>query len=199
MAVIGVTGGIGSGKSTFSKMLADHLGARLFDADSAARELLESDPAVRERITTELLAEAYSPDGKPDRAAIRRLVFHDPAAKTRLESILHPRIRERWTQLAAECRQDATPLVVEIPLLFETSAERFFDCIVAVACSHETQLARTAARGLPRDEAESIIRSQLPIERKTSLAHFVVWNDGSHANLENQASELAKILRKPLS
>lgn len=199
MAVIGVTGGIGSGKSTFSKMLADHLGARLFDADSAARELLESDPAVRERITTELFAEAYTPDGKPDRAAIRRLVFHDPAAKARLESILHPRIRERWTQLAADCRQNATPLVVEIPLLFETGAERFFDRIVAVACSHETQLARTAARGLPRDEAESIIRSQLPLERKTSLAHFVVWNDGSHANLENQASELAKILRKPLS
>ena len=199
MAVIGVTGGIGSGKSTFSKMLADHLSARLFDADSAARELLESDPAVCQEITTELFAEAYSPDGKPDRAAIRRLVFHDPAAKARLESILHPRIRERWTQLAAECRQDATPLVVEIPLLFETGAERFFDRIVAVACSHETQLARTAARGLPRDEAESIIRSQLPLERKTSLAHFVVWNDGSLTNLENQASELAKILRKPLS
>jgi dephospho-CoA kinase len=199
MAVIGVTGGIGSGKSTFSKMLADHLSARLFDADSAARELLESDPAVCQEITTELFAEAYSPDGHPDRAAIRRLVFHDPAAKARLESILHPRIRERWTQLAAECRQNATPLVVEIPLLFETGAERFFDRIVTVACSHETQLARTAARGLPRDEAESIIRSQLPLERKTSLAHFVVWNDGSLTNLENQASELAKILRKPLS
>ena len=199
MAVIGVTGGIGSGKSTFSKMLADHLGARLFDADSAARELLESDPAVRQEITTELFAEAYTPDGKPDRAAIRRLVFHDPAAKARLESILHPRIRERWTQLAAECRQNATPLVVEIPLLFETGAERFFDRIVTVACSHETQLARTAARGLPRDEAESIIRSQLPLERKTTLAYFVVWNDGSLTNLENQASELAKILQKPLS
>jgi dephospho-CoA kinase len=199
MAVIGVTGGIGSGKSTFSKMLADHLGARLFDADSAARELLESDRAVRQEITSEIFAEAYTPDGKPDRAAIRRLVFHDPAAKARLESILHPRIRERWTQLAAECRQNATPLVVEIPLLFETGAERFFDRIVTVACSHETQLARTAARGLPRDEAESIIRSQLPLERKTSLAHFVVWNDGSLTNLENQASELAKILRKPLS
>jgi dephospho-CoA kinase len=199
MAVIGVTGGIGSGKSTFSKMLADHLSARLFDADSAARELLESDPAVCQEITTELFAEAYSPDGKPDRAAIRRLVFHDPAAKARLESILHPRIRERWTQLAAECRQDATPVVVEIPLLFETGAEHFFDRIVTVACSHETQLARTAARGRPRDEAESIIRSQLPLERKTSLAHFVVWNDGSLTNLENQASELAKILRKPLS
>lgn len=199
MAVIGVTGGIGSGKSTFSKMLADHLGARLFDADSAARELLKSDPAVREKITTELFAEAYTPDGQPDRAAIRRLVFQDPAAKARLESILHPRIREHWTQLAAECRQTSTPLVVEIPLLFETGAERFFDRIATIACSHETQLARTAARGLPREEAESIIRSQLPLERKTTLAHFVVWNDGSLTNLENQASELAKILQKTLS
>ena len=199
MAVIGVTGGIGSGKSTFSKMLVEKLGARLFDADSAARELLESDPAVRQEVTAELFAEAYSPDGKPDRAAIRRVVFHDPAAKAHLESILHPRIRARWTQLATECRQNATTLIVEIPLLFETGTERFFDRIVAVACSHETQLARTAARGLTRDDSESIIRSQLPLEQKTSRAQFVVWNDGSHANLENQVSELTKILQKPLS
>jgi dephospho-CoA kinase len=195
MAVIGVTGGIGSGKSTFSKMLAEKLGARLFDADASARELLESDPAVREKITAEVLAEAYSPDGRPDRAAIRRVVFHDPAAKTRLEAILHPRIRERWTQLAAECRQNATPLVVEIPLLFETGAERFFDKIVTVACSRESQLARTAARGLAQDEAEAIIRSQFPLDQKTARADFVAWNDGTLANLENQASELAKTLR----
>ena len=197
MAVIGVTGGIGSGKSTFSKMLAEKLAARLFDADATSRELLESDPEVRRRITSELFAEAYSPDGQPDRAAIRRLVFGDPAAKARLESILHPRIRERWTQLADECRRSATDLVVEIPLLFETGAEPFFDRIVTVACSPATQLARTAARGLPRDEAESIIRSQLPLEQKTSLAHFVVWNDGSLANLENQAAELAETLARP--
>jgi dephospho-CoA kinase len=195
MAVIGVTGGIGSGKSTFSKMLAEKLGARLFDADASARELLESDPSVREKITAEVFAEAYSPDDRPDRAAIRRVVFHDPAAKTRLEAILHPRIRERWTQLAAECRQNATPLVVEIPLLFETGAERFFDKIVTVACSRETQLARTAARGLARDEAEAIIRSQFPLDQKTARADFVAWNDGTPANLENQASELAKTLR----
>jgi dephospho-CoA kinase len=195
MAVIGVTGGIGSGKSTFSKMLAEKLGAQLFDADASARELLESDAAVREKITAEVLAEAYSPDGRPDRAAIRRVVFHDPAAKKRLEAILHPRIRERWTQLAAECRQSATPLVVEIPLLFETGAERFFDKIVTVACSRQTQLARTAARGLPQDEAEAIIRSQFPLDQKTALADFVAWNDGTLANLENQASELAKTLR----
>ena len=197
MAVLGVTGGIGSGKSTFSKMLAEKLGARLFDADAAARELLESDPEIRRRITTELFAEAYTADGHPDRAAIRRLVFQDPAAKARLESILHPRIRERWTQLAHECRQSATDLVVEIPLLFETGAASLFDRIVTVACSPETQLARTAARGLSRDEAGSIIRSQIPLDRKTASAHFVVWNDGSLPNLENQAAELAKNLRPP--
>lgn len=198
MAVIGVTGGIGSGKSTFSKMLAEKLAARLFDADAASRELLEHDPEVRRRITSELFAEAYTPDGQPDRAAIRRLVFQDPAAKARLESILHPRIRERWTQLAEECRKTSTLFVVEIPLLFETGAEHFFDRIVTVACSFETQLARTAARGLPRDEGESIIRSQIPLDKKSALAHFVIWNDGSLANLENQSAELANILRKPV-
>jgi dephospho-CoA kinase len=197
MAVIGVTGGIGSGKSTFSKMLAEKLAARLFDADATSRELLESDPEVRHRITSELFAEAYSPDGRPDRAAIRRLVFGDPAAKARLESILHPRIRERWTQLADESRQSATDLVVEIPLLFETGAEPFFDRIVTVACSPATQLARTASRGLPRAEAESIIRNQLPLDQKASFSHFVIWNDGTLANLENQAAELAKTLRTP--
>ena len=195
MAVIGVTGGIGTGKSTFSKMLAEKLGARLFDADAASRELLESDPEVRQRITSEVFAGAYSPDGRPDRAAIRRVVFQDPAAKARLEAILHPRIREAWTRLAGECRETQASLVVEIPLLFETGAGRFFDQIVTVACSHETQLARTAARGLARDEAESIIRNQLPLVEKTELANFVVWNDGTPANLENQAAELAKSLR----
>jgi dephospho-CoA kinase len=195
MAVIGVTGGIGTGKSTLSKMLAEKLAARLFDADAASRELLEHDPEVRRRITSELFADAYTPDGQPNRAAIRRLVFHDPAAKSRLESILHPRIRERWTQIAEECRQSATDLVVEIPLLFETSAEHFFDRIVTVACSPDMQSARTAARGLPCDEAESIIRAQLPLDRKTSLSHFVIWNDGSLANLKNQAAELSKTLR----
>jgi dephospho-CoA kinase len=195
MAVIGVTGGIGTGKSTFSKILAEKLAARLFDADAASRELLNSDPEVRRRITSELFVDAYTPDGLPDRAAIRQLVFHDPAAKARLEAILHPRIRERWTQLAEECRQSATDLVVEIPLLFETSAEHFFDRIVTVACSPDMQSARTAARGLSRDEAESIIRAQLPLDRKISLSHFVIWNDGSLANLEKQAAELAKTLR----
>ena len=197
MAVIGVTGGIGSGKSTFSKMLAEKLAARLFDADAASRELLEHDPEVRRRITSELFAEAYTPDGQPNRAAIRHLVFQDPAAKARLESILHPRIRDRWTLLAEECRKTSTHFVVEIPLLFETGAEHFFDHIVTVTCSFETQLARTAARGLPRDQAESIIRNQIPLDKKTALAHFVIWNDGSLANLENQSAELAKILRKP--
>jgi len=149
---------------------------------------------VRQEITTQLFAEAYAPDGRPDRAAIRRLVFSDPAAKARLESILHPRIRERWTQLASVCHENAMPLIVEIPLLFETEAEFFFDRIVTVACSYETQLNRTNARGLTLDDTDSIISSQLPMEQKTSRAHFVVWNDGVDSNLESQAADLAKIL-----
>lgn len=197
MAVIGITGGIGSGKSTFSKMLAEKLSARLFDADAAARDLLENDPEVRGRVTGELFPEAYTPEGKPDRAAIRRLVFRDPSAKGRLESILHPRIRGLWMRLADQTRKEGVSLVVEIPLLFETRAENLFDLVVTVACSPETQLSRVTARGLARDEAESIIRNQMPLGKKCELAHIVVWNDGTLSNLESQSLELARKLGQP--
>ena len=190
MAVIGITGGIGCGKSTFAGMLAEILDAPRFDTDSAARELLDSDPEVRELVTREVLATAYDADGRPDRRAIRQTVFHDPGAKSRLEKILHPRIRERWMRQAAEHRSPGGFFLVEIPLLFETGAQGWFDRIVTVACSRETQLRRVAARGLEPGEARAILRSQLPLAEKCERAGFVVWNDGTPGNLRRQALEL---------
>ena len=189
MAVIGITGGIGSGKTSFSKILAETLGAKCFDADAVARELLDSDPEVRELVTTQVLQDAYGPDGRPDRAAIRRLVFSDAKAKTRLEEIIHPRVRERWVRLAAECRARGESLVVEIPLLFETNAQELFDFVFTVGCSAETQLRRIRQRGLEQSEAHAILRNQLPLDHKTSRSDFVVWNDGSLENLRLQAVE----------
>lgn len=194
MAVIGITGGIGSGKSSFSRILAETLGAELFDSDTAARELLDSDPVVRDLVTSRVFVGAYTADGRPDRAAIRRLVFHDAEAKARLEEIIHPRVRERWTRLAADCRSRGKPLVVEIPLLFETNAQDFFDCVITIGCSPETQLRRILQRGLEHDEARAILRNQLPLEQKAARSAFVVWNDGSLENLREQASEFRKHL-----
>jgi dephospho-CoA kinase len=191
MAVIGITGGIGSGKSTFSRILAETLGAELFDADAASRELLDSDPEVRELVVARVFHGAYSADGRPDRAAIRRVVFQDASAKTHLEEIIHPRVRGRWMRLAEECRAANTLLVVEIPLLFETGAENLFDGVATVGCSQETQRRRLADRGLEPAEAQAILRSQLPLEDKAARSRFVVWNDGSLENLRSQARELA--------
>jgi dephospho-CoA kinase len=194
MTVIGVTGGIGSGKSTFAKMLAGILKASLFDADAAARDLLDSDPEVRALIQSRVFVGAYDSAGRPDRAAIRGLIFRDSKAKARLEEILHPRIRDRWTRMAENCRSTGEMLVVEIPLLFETDASRNFDFTVTVGCSASVQFARVRERGLGNSEAQAIIDSQLPLETKMQLSDFVVWNDGALENLREQASEIAKRL-----
>jgi dephospho-CoA kinase len=189
MAVIGITGGIGSGKSTFSQMLAERLPAEIFDADACVRALLDGDAGVRAEILHEVSPLAYLPDGKANRPAIRSLVFSDPGAKTRLEAILHPRVRTCWTDLATTARARGGHLLIDMPLLFETNAQDFLDHVVTVGCSPATQLSRIRARGLSDSDAEKIVLSQLPLEEKMRRSDEVVWNDGSLEILRLQAQE----------
>jgi len=199
MAIIGITGGIASGKSTFSRALAGSLAAWIFDSDACARELLDSDPAVREAVIRDILPTAYRVDGTPDRAAIRALVFSDPAAKARLEAILHPLVRARRQALADDVRADGRDLLVDIPLLFETSASSGFDLIVTVACSPQIQTRRAMSRGLTLDQVEQIVASQWGNAQKIAQSDFVIWNDGSLRMLVAQAEELASRLEsRPL-
>jgi dephospho-CoA kinase len=199
MAIIGITGGIASGKSTFSRALAESLAAWIFDSDACARELLDSDPAVREAVIRDILPTAYRVDGTPDRAAIRALVFSDPAAKARLEAILHPLVRARRQALADDVRADGRDLLVDIPLLFETSASSGFDLIVTVACSPQIQTRRAMSRGLTLDQVEQIVASQWGNAQKIAQSDFVIWNDGSLRMLVAQAEELASRLEsRPL-
>lgn len=191
MAVIGITGSIASGKTTFCRLLARKLDADIFDADVCARELLENDGGVRARVLAEISASAYGGDGRPDRAEIRRVVFNDPKAKARLEAILHPLVRRRWIEELVVCRE--RPLLMDIPLLFEAGAWDY--PVIAVACSEEVQLQRLSARGLDAVMAGKIIRSQLPIAEKIALSTHVVWNDGSLEALERQADVMAGIIR----
>ena len=191
MAIIGITGGIASGKSTFSRALAESRGAWIFDSDACARELLDSDPSVREAVIRDILPTAYRVDGTPDRAAIRALVFSDPAAKARLEAILHPLVRARRQALAEDARAEGRDLLVDIPLLFETDASSGFDLIVTVACSLETQTQRAMSRGLTLAQVEQIVASQWGNAQKIAQSDFVIWNDGSLRMLQAQAEELA--------
>lgn len=196
MAIIGITGGIASGKSTFTRALAEIRAARIFDSDACARALLDSDPTVREAVIRDILPTAYRADGTPDRAAIRALVFSDPAAKARLEAILHPLVRARRQALAEDVRAEGRDLLVDIPLLFETGASSGFDLIVTVACSPETQTKRAMSRGLTLAQVQQIVASQCGNAQKIAQSDFVIWNDGSLRILQAQAEELAVHLEK---
>ena len=187
MPVIGITGGIASGKSTFRQLMLERVQAESFDADACAKELLAGDEDVRQQVREGLHPQAYDSTGMPDRELLRGLIYQDATKKKILEGILHPAVRRRWTDRAKRATDEGRLLLVDIPLLFETQAESFFNRIVTVACSHQTQLDRLRVeRGLAVEISEKIIASQLPMRVKITRAHHVIWNDGSREALISQ-------------
>jgi dephospho-CoA kinase len=133
-------------------------------------------------------------DGKPDRARLREAIYGNPHARRRLESLIHPPVRAKWLTLRDKCLADGSDMLADIPLLYETGAESFFDSVVVVACSASQQLGRLEARGIGRPMAEAMLASQWPIGQKVARADFVIWNDGSLAALGRQTELLANQL-----
>jgi dephospho-CoA kinase len=194
MSILGITGGIASGKSTFRDLLVQRIDAIAFDADACVSELLEEDVTVREQIVERVHPDAYASE-RPDRALLRRLIYGDIHKKRALEDILHPVVRARWLTAAQEAKLAGKPFVADIPLLFETGAEAQFDRIITVGCSVETQLARLCARdALSPEMSKKIIASQMPIEIKISKTHHLIWNDGSLDALTAQVELLSRYL-----
>jgi len=193
--VLGITGGIATGKTLFTGCLARLFPElSVFDSDACARELTASNPEILTAIRDHFGPAVFDDAGVLQRAALRSIVFADPVQRKALESILHPAIRRTWVDLARHIRQQQGDpwLAVDIPLLFETSAQSHFDKIVVVACSPKTQLARLLnARRLAPGLAESMIASQLPLADKIDRADFVIWNDGAVASVEPQARLLS--------
>lgn len=195
MPVLGVTGGIATGKSTAVHALLRHLPAEVFDADRCAHQLLEGDDATIVAVRETFGADVFEADGRISRPSLRKLVFSDQAERKRLEEILHPAIRSRWVRVAEVHRESTAWAFVDIPLLFETSAETYFDRTVVVACSSETQHQRLREhRGLDDAMIEKIIGAQLPLGAKISKADHVIWNDSTVAALDGQAGLLARWL-----
>jgi dephospho-CoA kinase len=195
MPILGITGGIACGKSTFRNLLLQCVRAESFDSDACASALLEEDKSVRKLIVEKIHAAAYTPAGRPDRALLRELIFHDAGKKRILEEILHPLVRERWLKEAEKASRAKKLFVVDIPLLFETSAESFFDRIVTVGSSTETQLARLSGRkGMTPEISKNIIASQMPIHVKVSRSHHVIWNDGALDALTAQTELFSRYL-----
>ncbi|MDQ3199784.1 MAG: dephospho-CoA kinase [Verrucomicrobiota bacterium] len=196
--VIGITGGISTGKSTFAHRLHELTGAQLFDADRAARELADEDPEVRRLLRKEFGAEIFSGDGMLNRAALRVIVFADSEKKRALENILHPRIRRQWATAAEVSRQSGTLFLADIPLLYETEGESLCDRVIVVACSQELQLQRLIWRAhLSSAAALAMIESQMSLPKKISRADHLVWNNGPLKALESQAGILAQSLVLP--
>jgi dephospho-CoA kinase len=194
--VIGITGGISTGKSTFSRLLHDRTGARLFDADRSARQLTDGDEDVRRRLRTEFGDKIFSASGDLNRAALRAIVFADSEKKRALEQILHPRIRRQWSTAAEESRQTGELFLADIPLLYETEGELLCDRVVVVACMPEIQQQRLISRAhLSPSAALAMIESQMPLSHKISRADHVIWNNGPRSVLEAQAGILARYLR----
>lgn len=180
---VGVTGGIGSGKSEFARLLGD-LGAHVIDADQLARDALaDGSPAVAQ------VAEAFPScvaGGHVDRAALASAVFGDAAALRRLEGIVHPEV----ARLAAHARSSVPAgavVVYDVPLLTEKGMAGQFDAVVVVTAPMETRLARLAARGVSRGDALARIESQATDAERAAIADVLVDNSGSLEDLRQQA------------
>ena len=192
--LLGITGGIATGKSTLTRLLAKAHSFTVFDADACVHEMLRTDREVLAKIYGEFSLPRTGGLLPLDRAELRRLVFSDSSARHRLEAIIHPVVRQRWMALRAECLDLDRDFLADIPLLLETGAAPEFDALVVVAAAPRTQRTRLAARGLEAAMVEAMLASQWPIGQKIVEADHVIWNDGSLAGLERQASLLLEYL-----
>ena len=194
MLRVGLTGGIGAGKSEVSKRLSA-LGAVLIDADVLAREVVATGTDGLAEVIAEFGPDVLAPDGSLDRPKLGARVFGDDPARKRLEAIIHPRVRARAAEIEAEAGPDAV-VVHDIPLLVETGQADRFDAVVVVDVPPDVQLARlTGVRGMTADEAEARIRSQASREDRLAVADHVVDNTGDLADLDDRVAELWDRLR----
>jgi dephospho-CoA kinase len=181
---IGLTGGIGSGKSTVSAMLAAR-GAVVIDADRIAREVVEpGTPGLA------AVAEAFGPgvltaDGSLDRPALAAIVFADPAAREKLDGIVHPLVRSRAAELAAAA-PEGTVVVHDVPLLVETGQTGSYDLVLVVQADPDTRIDRLVRRGMTEEDARARIAAQATDEQRRAVADVVLENDGTPEDLAEQ-------------
>lgn len=189
--IIGLTGGLGCGKSTAAKFFAEK-GFRHIDSDIIVREQVLTEQAVRDAIRDRYGASVFSATGFVDRPSLAAIVFSNDSERIWLEDLTHARLFE----IVRETLQSAprTHFVFEVPLLFEKALENWFDFIVCVGCDLSSELARLEQRGLNRPLAGQRISKQLPLARKIELSDFVLWNDGSTGFLKAQVVRISEKL-----
>ena len=189
--IIGLTGGMGCGKTTAAAIFAGHGFVRL-DADQVVRDELLVDPEVVAALQTKFGAGVLTPEGRVDRAWLAQAVFADEAQLRWLEALLHPRLFARWRALFAASH--GQKFLVEVPLLFEQGMENWFDFTVCLTSECATQIRRLELRDIPPELARQRLARQLPLPQKCERADFVVLNDGSPEFLRAQINLLAQRL-----
>ncbi|GAB2475616.1 dephospho-CoA kinase [Jatrophihabitans fulvus] len=181
---MGLTGGVGSGKSTVARLLAQR-GAVVLDADAIAREVVEPGTEGFDAVVEHFGRSAVAADGTLDRAWIARTVFADRAQLDALNSITHPRVARRFAELEAQAPAEAV-VVYDVPLLVENGMADGFDLVVVVLASEAIRLTRLAGRGMAEDDARARMARQATDEQRRAVADEIIDNDGDLASLERQ-------------
>ena len=188
MFLIGLTGGIASGKSTVAKLLASY-GAETIDADQVARDVVTRGSVGLQEVVRTFGAEVLSDSGELDRDLLGQIVFKDPEKRIILEQILHPLIKRRTTDLLAASKSSV--VVYAVPLLVEANVDYPFDMILTVEAGVENQIDRIVrSRGLSKADALRRIDAQASREQRSERADFVIDSSGTHAQLEQQIATL---------
>jgi len=197
--VVGLTGGVGSGKSTVSDMLAEH-GAVIVDADAIARAVVEPGTEGFAQIMDAFGDEVLARDGSLDRKALAALVFRDAEARAELERIVHPLVRRQSDLMTALADDDAV-VVHDVPLLAETGRTEAYDVIVVVDASEDVRVERILmSRGWDRASAKARMAAQATREDRLALADEVLTNDGDIAALQGQVDALwARLVERNVS
>lgn len=190
MLLVGLTGGIGSGKSTVARLLEAH-GAVVFDADVLAREVVQPGTPGHAAVIERFGANVLAPGGEIDREALASVVFADPAARRDLEAIVHPEVRRLFAEGSEAYRDTDRVVVLSAPLLVETGMHTAFDVLVVLSAGVSTQIERLMReRAMSEEAVRARIDAQAPPEAKAEVADVVVDNEGTLSELERQIDGL---------
>ncbi|MDQ1648274.1 MAG: dephospho-CoA kinase [Frankiaceae bacterium] len=185
---IGLTGGIGAGKSTVARLLAAH-GAIVVDADALAREVVAPGTPGLQQVVDAFGPSVVRDDGSLDREALGRIVFNDPDQRRVLEGITHPLIGQRTQELFAQAGQDDV-VVHDVPLLVELGMAPLYDAVIVVEAPDDVRLTRLEGRGLPREQALERIKAQADADQRLAAATVVVDNAGDEQALQQRVDEV---------
>jgi len=197
MKKIGLTGNIGTGKTTVAWMFEEQ-GVKLLNADEISHETIEPRTAAWKQLYERYGKRIVLSDGVIDRRALAGIIFSDDLERRFVESVIHPRVHEELTKRLADSKRNGTPLIlVEVPLLFETRWDKEMDSIIVVSCELEKQIGRCQEKfGWTREEVLKRIKAQRPIEEKIAKADFVIDNGGSKEATLKQVRRIYSSLMK---